>query len=161
MLTLLNLGSGFASILFSINEQFTLAATALGFCLLFDFFDGLVARRANKASQFGTELDSLADIVSFGIAPIIFGYFHIATTFAIAAYFLNLSAGVFRLARYNVLTKNDHFVGMPIPMNAVILLALIALRVPELYWPWFYLLSGILMASPFTFVRPWSPSSKP
>ena len=145
LITWLGLASGFGSILLSITEKFFPAAMLIIAALICDFFDGRAARRANKATAFGTELDSLSDILSFGMAPMIFGFVQYATPFAIVAYLLNLSAAVFRLARYNVLHKLNYFIGMPITWNAVIIL-LTALFVPHAYWPVIYIISAILMA---------------
>jgi CDP-diacylglycerol--serine O-phosphatidyltransferase len=148
LITWLGLASGFGSILLSITEKFFPAAMLIIISLICDFFDGRMARKAHKATAFGTELDSLTDIMSFGMAPMIFGFMQYATPFAIIAYLFNISAGVFRLARYNILHREHYYVGMPITWNAVIIF-LTVLFVPHSYWPYAYILSAVLMASPF------------
>ena len=149
LITWLNLAGGFGSILASISEEYAIAAGLIFFSIICDFFDGRAARRAGKATAFGTEVDSLTDLVSFGIAPAIFGFMHYSTPFAIFAYLLNISAGVFRLARYNILHKLHYFIGMPITWNAVIVLIAGLVHVPYTYWPAVYIISAVLMASPF------------
>ncbi|MDC0592476.1 CDP-diacylglycerol--serine O-phosphatidyltransferase [Bacteroidota bacterium] len=128
--TLMNLFSGFLSIVaVSEGELFRGAwfIVAAGF---FDVMDGYIARLANADSDFGVELDSLSDIVSFGVAPSFLIY-----TFALHEFqFLGMlisavpaMCGAVRLARFNVntrLTPNQHhFIGLPIPSLAIILAA--------------------------------------
>src|ERR1700744_2281639 len=101
--------------------------------LVFDVLDGRIARWRQKASLLGKELDSLADVISFGVAPAIIGYgFGMRGLYerVVLAYFV--ACGVSRLARYNVTTeemsgsggKVTHFEGTPIPTSFVILLLL-------------------------------------
>ncbi|MFM0325305.1 CDP-diacylglycerol--serine O-phosphatidyltransferase [Caballeronia glebae] len=109
-------------------------ACALVFAaLVFDVLDGRIARWRQKASLLGKELDSLADVISFGVAPAIIGYGFGMRGFydrVILAYFV--ACGVSRLARYNVTTeemsggggKVTHFEGTPIPTSFVIVLLL-------------------------------------
>ncbi|MBW2969579.1 CDP-alcohol phosphatidyltransferase family protein [Candidatus Woesearchaeota archaeon] len=149
LFTLLNLASGFGCILASITENFRLAMVLLVISLICDLFDGRMARRAGKATAFGTEVDSLSDMISFGLAPAIFGFMHLSTKIAVVAYLINISAAAFRLARYNVLHKLHYFIGMPITWNAVIILILAVLKIPYVYWPAAYIFSAVLMASPF------------
>ncbi len=123
------------------NPHFTLAAKAIGFAVLFDGLDGRIARMTNTTSDFGRELDSLADVITFGIAPavlvFIWGVLFVAAPadwesqlkragYLVAFFFL--LCGAVRLARFNVQTnpagkastKPDfkHFVGVPIPAAA-------------------------------------------
>lgn len=93
----------------------------------FDLMDGRVARKTNTASQFGVEYDSLADLVSFGVAPAAVMYLWVLQNFGrggFLAAFLYLACGALRLARFNVqatsLEKN-YFQGLPIPMAAMML----------------------------------------
>ncbi|CAH2773922.1 MAG: CDP-diacylglycerol--serine O-phosphatidyltransferase (EC [uncultured Caballeronia sp.] len=101
--------------------------------LVFDVLDGRIARWRQKASLLGKELDSLADVISFGVAPAIIGYGFGMRGFydrVILAYFV--ACGVSRLARYNVTTeemsggsgKVTHFEGTPIPTSFLIVLLL-------------------------------------
>jgi len=143
-----NLLCGLASILLSIKGKFTLAIAFVGVALICDFLDGRIARRAKKSTTFGMEFDSLADLVSFGLAPIVYGYMHVDTWFALIAYGANLSAGAMRLARYNVLSHLPHFIGIPIPVNAAVIFGAILLGLPQQYWPYLYILMAVLMISP-------------
>ncbi|MBU0536171.1 MAG: CDP-alcohol phosphatidyltransferase family protein [Nanoarchaeota archaeon] len=71
--TLLNASFGVLSIYFSVNRVFFLAVASLVVAVLFDYLDGKVARKLNKTHEFGKELDSLSDVISFGVAPAVFG----------------------------------------------------------------------------------------
>jgi CDP-diacylglycerol--serine O-phosphatidyltransferase len=111
------------------------AALAIFFGIFFDGFDGRVARLTKTQSEFGVELDSLADVVSFGVAPAMLvykwalaplGFLGIFVSFAFAA------CGALRLARFNVLARRSHhggasrfFVGLPIPLAAGMVISLV------------------------------------
>ena len=129
-------------------EHFNRAAITIGFAALFDLLDGRVARMTNTTSEFGIELDSIADVVSFGIAPAVlayaWGYGQIPDLQNIgwAASFLFLICGALRLARFNVQARRPSplppknpkadkkaFVGMPIPIAAAMIAALVH------FWP--------------------------
>jgi len=124
-------------------SHFDLAAKAIGIAIVLDFFDGGIARLTNTASPFGRELDSLADIITFGIAPAILAWTwgfrllpmagdlgirgRVVELGAIAT-FVFLMAGACRLARFNIQVNpqpsnpgrpdRKYFVGMPIPAGA-------------------------------------------
>jgi len=116
-LTVLSLFFGFLSIIFSLESHFTFASWAIILSVIFDGLDGQVARKNPVPSEFGKELDSLADVVSFGIAPSILGYIFIYRTFyfwATLALFIYLFCSVMRLAKYNITPKDklaDYFYG--------------------------------------------------
>lgn len=125
--TLMNLFSGFLSIIMVADGNLILGAWLIVVAGLFDALDGFVARLANATSEFGMELDSISDVVSFGVAPG-FLIYH----FALSEYlFLGILlaalpplCGAVRLARFNVSNKHhttDHFVGLPIPAQAAML----------------------------------------
>lgn len=121
------------------------AAKAIGWAVLFDALDGRIARMTRGTSEFGLELDSLADVVSFGVAPAVlayaWGYGSVPPAYspqfvglAWAVSFVFLMCGAFRLARFNVHarrsipeTKRDrkHFVGLPIPAAAGLVAAIV------------------------------------
>jgi len=126
---------------FGANAHFILAAKAIAFAVLFDGLDGRIARMTNTTSDFGRELDSLADVITFGIAPavlvFVWGVFFVPapeewqsqlTRAGYMVAFFFLLCGAVRLARFNVQTnpagkssaKPDfkHFVGVPIPAGA-------------------------------------------
>ena len=122
LFTVGNMFAGFFAVVATLNGHYQTAAIAIGIAVILDGVDGRVARMANATSSFGLQLDSLADVISFGIAPAILVY-----TWGLAAFgnFARLSAFVFlicgamRLARFNVQTKNlKSFAGLPIPAGA-------------------------------------------
>lgn len=128
--TLMNLLSGFVSILSAAKGDLVLAAQLIFLAGLFDVLDGMMARLANATSEFGIELDSLSDMVSFGVAPGFliyqFSLFELKTL-GILVSALPPLCGAIRLARFNVNARNaadtDNFVGLPIPAQAIILAA--------------------------------------
>ncbi len=113
--TLLNLLLGFTSIISTLSGRMHLASTLILLAAVADGFDGYIARRKGQTSEFGKELDSLADLVSFGVAPAIILY----TMFSSSqlAFFSALIplCGALRLARYNIEKKHEGFTGLPIP----------------------------------------------
>jgi len=118
---------GVISIVEASKGHFILAAWLVLLALVFDGLDGRVARMTNTTSQFGVEFDSLADIISFGIAPAMLLYFFIGHEFGrfgILVSALYVIFGAIRLARFNISTaKTDPnvFIGLPIPTAAVFL----------------------------------------
>ena len=148
-ITLGNGIAGLASILFAINKQFKVAAALMLVAVALDFLDGKVARLLGKQHEFGKELDSLADTISFGVAPAIFGYGLIQTKVAMIAFIIFVFCGVLRLARYNILAASGikGFVGMPITVNGIIIPALYFFSVDVQYYPYIYLVLSFLMAS--------------
>src|SRR5512139_2746228 len=110
------------------------AALAIFFAIFFDMFDGRVARMTRTQSEFGVELDSLADVVSFGAAPGLLVYKWALAPLGFLGLFLSFAfaaCGALRLARFNVLAargdKASHrfFVGLPIPLAAGAVVALV------------------------------------
>lgn len=116
---------GVISIVEASKENFILASWLILLALIFDGLDGRVARMTNTTSQFGVEFDSLADIISFGIAPSMLLYFYVGDEFGrfgILVSALYVIFGAIRLARFNISTaKTDPnvFIGLPIPTAAV------------------------------------------
>ena len=126
IISLLNMSSGFLSIISSINHNFELAAILMIIAIMFDSVDGWVARKTNRQDDlgFGKNIDSLSDIISFGAAPAIFIYSCINTTpgifqiIVIIVSLLIVVCGILRLTRYNVIAgkiDTDDFIGFPIP----------------------------------------------
>lgn len=130
------------------NPHFSLAAKALGWAVFFDGLDGRIARMTNTTSNFGRELDSLADVITFGIAPAVLAFvwgvlFTVGRTdlqgnLSRAGYliaFFYLLCGAVRLARFNIQTSpppkipgrpdRKYFVGMPIPAGAGFIAAIV------------------------------------
>ncbi|MAG91347.1 CDP-diacylglycerol--serine O-phosphatidyltransferase [Candidatus Woesearchaeota archaeon] len=156
LFTLLNVATGLVSIVLSITNHFNLAATMLLIAVIFDYLDGKIAKSMHQQNSFGKELDSLADTVSFGIAPAIFGFsfMQFATnleqfqlTFGIIAFTIFLFCGILRLARYNIMDLKGVYQGMPITLNGIIIPVVYFLGTPIKFYPYIYLLLGILMIS--------------
>ncbi len=124
ILSIGNLFCGFYAIIAIYKHDYSKAALAIIIALLLDFLDGAVARIAKATSDFGVELDSLSDLVSFGVAPGMLAYvFAMRPLGRIGwlAAFLFAACGALRLARFNVQTKKfdkRYFVGLPIPAAA-------------------------------------------
>lgn len=151
VLTFLNATAGIFSIFLSISREFTLAVIFMLAAAAFDFFDGKLARLTKTSSEFGRELDSLADIVSFGAAPVVFGFMLLQqaiNTFAVISFSFFLLCGMFRLARYNV-TRVPYYEGLPIPESTVVIALLYLFKFPVQYLPYAYILLGLLMISRF------------
>ncbi len=123
-----NLLSGFVSMIFAAHQDYHIAAIFIFIGAFFDATDGIVARLVGTSSQFGVELDSLADIVTFGVAPAFLIYktylFNLGWIGMLISAML-LIFGAFRLARFNVqiedLTVKIDFRGLPIPMSAIVI----------------------------------------
>lgn len=147
--TFLNIFMGLFAILLTIREQYFFAMVSLLFAVAFDYLDGKIARLMKRESEFGKQLDSLADTISFGVAPAIFGFSLINTNFAIIVFALFLFAGVLRLARYNIMEFSGEFAGMPITVNGVVIPLIYLFKVPVTAYPYIYLFLAILMVSPF------------
>ena len=119
-----NLFLGFWSIVRSLNGQFEPAAALIFGAIVLDMLDGRIARLTGTASEFGGEFDSLADAISFGVAPALLAYqwgFQAIPRVGWLAAFLFVMCGVLRLARFNVQRHSvdaRYFVGLPIPAAA-------------------------------------------
>ena len=132
LVSLMNMASGFLSIIMSVKQDFFLASILMIFSLLFDSIDGWVARKTNRVDEyeFGKNIDSLSDVVSFGVSPAVFLYSFCLTNApnleiptAIVSLFIVI-CGVLRLTRYNVISNQvKGFIGFPIPGIAVIMAA--------------------------------------
>jgi CDP-diacylglycerol--serine O-phosphatidyltransferase len=151
-----NVAAGYYAITQSIQGSaaepafFDRAALAIGFAVLFDGVDGMIARLTNTASDFGRELDSLADVITFGVAPSLLAYIwgfrmlpmteypHLRdriTHLGVFVCFLFLICGASRLARFNISVNpqprnpgrpgKKYFVGMPIPAGAGVIASVI------------------------------------
>ncbi|MCC6866352.1 MAG: CDP-diacylglycerol--serine O-phosphatidyltransferase [Ignavibacteria bacterium] len=125
LFTILNLLCGFISVINADAKNFDQAALFILYAGLFDMFDGVVARFTGTSSKFGVELDSLADMVSFGAAPSFLlykVYFYSLDGIGIAVSALIMIFGAIRLARFNaqlVGFDKSYFSGVPVPIPAV------------------------------------------
>jgi CDP-diacylglycerol--serine O-phosphatidyltransferase len=151
--SLVNLILGFISVIFSFKSQFFMASWAIVLSVFFDGLDGQLARMNSRPNQFGRELDSLADLVSFGIAPLVLGYALIYGRFhpwAVGVLSVYLICAVLRLARYNLTPKEELsncFIGLPVTMSGGILVFFILLYLQSVqYFPkygFLFLLLGL------------------
>ena len=121
-ITLLNAASGFAAIVYASASEFTIAVLLLLLAAIFDFFDGAVARMLSVTSKKGVWLDSMADLVSFGVAPGVFLIFFFSTKSSPNPGLLALGALLFigalvRLVRFSLSEKESsgNFEGLPTP----------------------------------------------
>lgn len=139
MFTTLNMVSGLSSVLLAFRGHFTIAAALIAVSIVLDIADGYVARLIGATSPFGLQLDSLADLISFGLAPAILVHTWALDEWPILAWlvaFLWLACAAFRLARFNVTidpaADKRYFVGLPSPGAAAVVMATIfALDSPD------------------------------
>src|SRR5437762_9130581 len=149
--------------------HFDNAAKAIGFAVLFDGLDGRIARMTGTSSDFGRELDSLADVITFGVAPALlawmWGFRQLPSNlgelyskllqFGAIASFLFLMAGASRLARFNITSNpqpsnpgrpgKKYFVGMPIPAGAGVIAAVVHFSAGDPVSSWWTALTWMLM----------------
>jgi CDP-diacylglycerol---serine O-phosphatidyltransferase len=176
LFTTANIAAGFYAILQTVHGSMgepwhmDFAADAIGFAVLFDGLDGRIARMTNTASDFGRELDSLADVITFGVAPALLAWmwgFHLLpliiapalrqkiTELGSVACFAFLIAGASRLARFNI-AKNPqpsnpgrpgkkYFVGMPIPAGAGVIAAVVHFSSGEPLTSWVTAVTWLMM----------------
>jgi len=133
VLTLLGLCSGITAIKFAIDSEWTFAVAAIIFAMVFDMLDGRAARFLGADTRFGAQLDSLADLVSFGVAPGVTVYMWSLSRMGTAGWIAALifcACSAIRLARFNVQSVRDegssahnpYFTGLPTPAAAALLL---------------------------------------
>jgi CDP-diacylglycerol---serine O-phosphatidyltransferase len=128
MFTIASLFCGFYSIIAGIKGDFVVAAIAILIAAVFDGLDGRVARLTGTTSTFGMELDSLCDLVSFGVAPGLLAYLWALQPFnryGWLAGFLYIATTALRLARFNCQhsSASKHFIGLPCPAAAAMISA--------------------------------------
>jgi CDP-diacylglycerol--serine O-phosphatidyltransferase len=176
LFTTANIAFGYYAILQVINAtatepwRFDNAAKAIGFAVLFDGLDGRIARMTGTSSDFGRELDSLADVITFGVAPALLAWmwgfrqlpaanlgqlYTKLVQFGAIASFLFLMAGASRLARFNIATNpqpsnpgrpgKKYFVGMPIPAGAGVIAAVVHFSGGDPIASWWTAITWMLM----------------
>jgi CDP-diacylglycerol--serine O-phosphatidyltransferase len=163
-LTLMNLVSGITAIVFLASENIVMASYLIIIASVFDLLDGMVARLLKVSSPLGVQLDSLSDLVSFGVVPGLMVYtilngsltFPVLNSFALSGFMIPLFAAI-RLGKFNLTGHNqkDYFIGVPVPLSAWFFISL-PLIVNEYTATWLYeplllsvlvLLFSILMVS--------------
>jgi CDP-diacylglycerol--serine O-phosphatidyltransferase len=130
LFTVGNIFCGYYAILLTMHGNYDQAAYAIGIAIILDMLDGRIARLTNSTSGFGLQLDSLADVISFGVAPsllaLVWGLSAVDQRLAWTAAFTFTICGAMRLARFNIQASNlKHFVGLPIPAGGGALAAIV------------------------------------
>src|SRR5471032_374929 len=130
LLTMGNMFCGYACVVYAMRGEYATAAPYIGFAFIVDGLDGRIARLTGTTSEFGVEFDSLADIISFGIAPAILSFawgLQSLGRLGWAAGFMFVAAAAMRLARFNIQSSGGgdkrYFVGMPSPAAAGVIAA--------------------------------------
>ncbi len=124
LFTMGNMFCGYACIIYAMRGEFATAAPFIGIAIVLDMLDGRIARMTGSTSAFGVEFDSLADVISFGVAPAIMSFawgLQPLGRLGWAAGFLFVAAAAVRLARFNIQSGSHdkrYFVGMPSPAAA-------------------------------------------
>jgi CDP-diacylglycerol--serine O-phosphatidyltransferase len=125
LFTIANLFCGWACVVHAMRGDLTTAAPFIGVAIVLDMLDGRIARMTGTTSDFGLQLDSLADLISFGMAPAVLAFqWGLAPLGRLgwAVGFLFVTAAALRLARFNIQTLSDkrYFAGMPSPAAAAV-----------------------------------------
>jgi CDP-diacylglycerol---serine O-phosphatidyltransferase len=127
LLTMGNMFCGYACVVYAMRGAYETAAPFIGIAIVLDMLDGRIARMTGTTSEFGVEFDSMADIISFGVAPAILSFqwgLSALGRLGWAAGFLFVAAAAMRLARFNIQSAaggdKRYFVGMPSPAAAAI-----------------------------------------
>ena len=126
-----NVFCGFYAFVAVLNEQFYFDAWAIVAGMIFDGLDGRIARLTKTTSAFGEQYDSLADIITFGMAPALLAYSWVLKPFGRLGWmaaFLFLLCAALRLARFNVTKpeiRSEHFIGLPSPASAVVIASIV------------------------------------
>jgi len=122
-----NMWCGYASVVYSLRGEYDMAAPLIGIAYLLDALDGRLARMTGTESEFGLQLDSLADVISFGIAPAVMSFawgLQPLGRLGWAAAFMFVACAAMRLARFNVISTKGgdkrYYVGMPSPAAAAV-----------------------------------------
>jgi CDP-diacylglycerol---serine O-phosphatidyltransferase len=167
LFTIGNIFAGFFAIVSAMNNNYKTAAIAIFVAMVFDLLDGRVARLINAQSEFGAQLDSLADVISFGITPalVIYNWTFLelkSVGWGQAAWlgsFLYVACGALRLAKFNtqegtedeslISLRKKYFVGLPIPAAAAVIASLI--WISEIY-SWNKMVMGFVAAAVATLV---------
>jgi CDP-diacylglycerol--serine O-phosphatidyltransferase len=126
-----NVFCGFYSFIAALNDKYYLAAWAIVLAIIFDVLDGRIARMTKTTSAFGMQYDSLADVISFGMAPAFLCYAWVLKPFGRVGWmaaFLYLLCAALRLARFNTTkpdTQGQHFIGLATPAAAAVIASII------------------------------------
>ncbi|MBT2582370.1 CDP-diacylglycerol--serine O-phosphatidyltransferase [Planococcus sp. ISL-109] len=123
-LTIGNMVFGGASLMATLSGNYSYSVLFIFIAAFLDRFDGMVARKYNQESDLGQQLDSMGDIISFGVAPALLIYQLALQDFGMAGMIFTviyISCGAFRLARFNISESNGYFTGLPITAAGTVL----------------------------------------
>ncbi|MEK4426344.1 CDP-diacylglycerol--serine O-phosphatidyltransferase [Solibacillus sp. FSL K6-1523] len=155
IITITNMSFGGAAIMATLNESYSYSVLLIFIAAFLDRYDGKVARKFNQESELGKQLDSMADIISFGVAPALLMYEMALTDYGVTGMMMAvmyIAAGALRLARFNVMDSTGYFVGLPITAAGTLLT--FSFFFTEVISPMFYMILfpvlAILMVSTFT-----------
>src|SRR5687768_6882332 len=153
LFTLANLFCGWACVVFAMKGEIATAAPFIGFAVVLDMLDGRIARMTGTTSDFGVQLDSLADLISFGMAPAVLAFqwgLDPLGRMGWAVGFVYLTAAALRLARFNiqVVTDKRYFVGLPSPAAAGLVAATVYYFPNELTTYRLALLGALMLVVP-------------
>ena len=155
LFTLLNAACGVLAAFCAISGQFFLAILLLLSSVVWDYLDGKIGRWLGTPHQFGKELDSLADVIGFGMAPAVFVYTYAAPHgWQTPILVLFVLCGILRLARFNVVNLAGEYIGMPITWNGLLVPLSYGAGLPARYYFLLLLLSSVLMISPLR-IKKW------
>jgi CDP-diacylglycerol--serine O-phosphatidyltransferase len=132
-LTAASLAGGFLALILAVQGELYWAMGVVVTCAVLDSLDGLLARRMSQSSPFGAELDSLADMVAFGVAPALMlytGVLHEIPVAGAAVCVAYVLSGAWRLARFALVADDWRFLGLPIPPSAMVLVGTLAWEPP-------------------------------
>jgi CDP-diacylglycerol--serine O-phosphatidyltransferase len=156
ILTFLNILFGFMAIVFILRNDLDLAARLIIVAVVVDGFDGYFARKTKTESEFGMNFDSLSDCISFGVAPALLMYTISSEWWIIPFSLIYVASGVLRLARYNVSFKDMEegtFIGMPIPIGALLMVLAFFGDLPSIAMAGTALLASYLMVCSINFTK--------
>lgn len=146
--TLLNGAFGLGAIYLVMESNYDLAIILILSALVFDWLDGKVARMTKKTSKLGHDLDSLADTISFGVAPAALLMGLVDNQVAIVAAIVFTLCGILRLARFNVKPVKGGYEGTPIPLPSILIAIYYFVGLPLEFLPYLYfVLAGLMISS--------------
>ncbi|KAB2333948.1 CDP-diacylglycerol--serine O-phosphatidyltransferase [Bacillus mesophilum] len=150
--TIMNVSCGSIACIFIINGQLSFAILFIILAALLDFLDGMLARKLQIQSAFGKQLDSMSDIISFGIAPALLLYQGILYEFGVLgmlAAIIYTCCGAIRLARYHLSDQDEYFIGLPITASGLLsaLSMLMILHIPPVFYLSFTIILAFMMVS--------------
>lgn len=155
LITICNLSFGGASIMATLNEAYSYSVLFIFIAALLDRYDGKIARKYNQETELGKQLDSMSDIISFGVAPTLLLYENVLVNFNVAGMvmaILYIACGALRLARFNITESTGYFVGLPITAAGTFLAfsSLITPYVGFAFYMFLFPILSILMISTFS-----------